>query len=75
MHFAVGDVDQLVCGSPAVGPLFALLVSWIVRSTITAMFTESGDFSSVLRRAVHHALRGVVVYCTLSHVLLCGLLD
>ena len=55
--------------SPAVGPLFRLLVTWIIRSTITAKFTESADASSVLLRAVHHALRDVLVYRTLLHVL------
>ena len=58
----------LLFSSP-VGPLFCLLVTWIIRSTITAKFTESADSSSVLLRAVHHALRDVLVYRTLLFVL------
>ena len=54
--------------------LFCLLVTWIIRCTITAKFTESADASSVLLRTVHHALRDVLVYRTLLYVLcvVCG---
>ena len=62
--------------SPAVGPLFPAVVALFtrcgsallssIRSTITAKFTESADSSSVLLRAVRHALRDVLVCRTWS---------
>ena len=62
--------------SPAVGPLFPAVVALFtrcgsallssIRSTISAKFTESADSSSVLLRAVRHALLDVLVYRTWS---------
>ena len=66
---AVRSFSLWLLFSPAVGPLFRTLVTWIIRSSITVKFSESADSSSVLLRAVHHALRDVLVCRTLLYVL------